>query len=43
MQTLTEIAVEQNTTVIFPLPVELMRMLRDGKKKRVNYNRGPRR
>jgi regulator of protease activity HflC (stomatin/prohibitin superfamily) len=29
LQTLTEIAAEQNSTIIFPLPVELMRMLRD--------------
>ncbi|HEX2458852.1 MAG TPA: slipin family protein [Vicinamibacterales bacterium] len=28
LQTLTEIAAEQNSTIIFPLPVELMRMLR---------------
>jgi regulator of protease activity HflC (stomatin/prohibitin superfamily) len=31
LQTLTEIAAEQNSTIIFPLPVELMRMLRDRK------------
>ena len=42
MQTLTEIAVEQNSTIIFPLPVELMRMLRDSEK-RVTYDRRPRR
>jgi regulator of protease activity HflC (stomatin/prohibitin superfamily) len=30
LQTLTEIAAEQNSTIIFPLPVELMRMLRPG-------------
>jgi regulator of protease activity HflC (stomatin/prohibitin superfamily) len=30
LQTLTEIAAEQNSTIIFPLPVELMRMLRGG-------------
>ena len=29
LQTLTEIAAEQNSTIIFPLPIELMRMLRD--------------
>jgi regulator of protease activity HflC (stomatin/prohibitin superfamily) len=29
LQTLTEIAAEQNSTIIFPLPVELMRMLRE--------------
>jgi regulator of protease activity HflC (stomatin/prohibitin superfamily) len=29
LQTLTEIAAEQISTIIFPLPVELMRMLRD--------------
>jgi regulator of protease activity HflC (stomatin/prohibitin superfamily) len=28
LQTLTEIASEQNSTIIFPLPIELMRMLR---------------
>ncbi|MBI3049477.1 MAG: slipin family protein [Acidobacteria bacterium] len=28
LQTLTEISAEQNSTIIFPLPVELMRMLR---------------
>lgn len=28
LQTLTEIAAEQNSTIIFPLPLELMRMLR---------------
>src|SRR5512134_460468 len=30
LQTLTEIAAEQNSTIIFPLPIELMRMLRGG-------------
>jgi regulator of protease activity HflC (stomatin/prohibitin superfamily) len=30
LQTLTEIAAEQNSTIIFPLPIELMRMLRTG-------------
>ena len=29
LQTLTEIASEQNSTIIFPLPMELMRMVRD--------------
>src|SRR5688572_20238299 len=29
LQTLTEIAAEQNSTIIFPLPMELMRMVRD--------------
>jgi regulator of protease activity HflC (stomatin/prohibitin superfamily) len=29
LQTLTEIAAEQNSTIIFPLPIELIRMLRD--------------
>jgi regulator of protease activity HflC (stomatin/prohibitin superfamily) len=28
LQTLTEIAAEQNSTIVFPLPIELMRMLR---------------
>jgi regulator of protease activity HflC (stomatin/prohibitin superfamily) len=28
LQTLTEISAEQNSTIIFPLPIELMRMLR---------------
>jgi regulator of protease activity HflC (stomatin/prohibitin superfamily) len=32
LQTLTEIAAEQNSTIIFPLPVELMRMLREGQR-----------
>ena len=32
LQTLTEIAAEQNSTIIFPLPMELMRMLRAGEK-----------
>ena len=27
-KTLTEIAAEQNSTIVFPLPIELMRMLR---------------
>ena len=31
LQTLTEIAAEQNSTIIFPLPIELMRMLRTEK------------
>jgi regulator of protease activity HflC (stomatin/prohibitin superfamily) len=31
LQTLTEIAAEQNSTIIFPLPIELMRMLRDNR------------
>jgi len=31
LQTLTEIAAEQNSTIIFPLPIELMRMLRTDK------------
>src|SRR5512139_2598290 len=33
LQTLTEIAAEQNSTIIFPLPIELMRMLRGADKK----------
>jgi regulator of protease activity HflC (stomatin/prohibitin superfamily) len=32
LQTLTEIAAEQNSTIIFPLPIELMRMLRPEKR-----------
>jgi regulator of protease activity HflC (stomatin/prohibitin superfamily) len=32
LQTLTEIASEQNSTIIFPLPMELMRMMRPGEK-----------
>jgi regulator of protease activity HflC (stomatin/prohibitin superfamily) len=32
LQTLTEIAAEQNSTIIFPLPLELMRVLRAGDK-----------
>ena len=31
LQTLTEIAAKQNSTIIFPLPIELMRMLRSDK------------
>ena len=31
LQTLTEIAAEQNSTIIFPLPIELMKMLRSEK------------
>ena len=30
LQTLTEIAAEKNSTIIFPLPIELIRMLRPG-------------
>jgi hypothetical protein len=26
LQTLTEIAVEKNSTIVFPLPIELMRV-----------------
>ena len=33
LQTLTEIASEQNSTIIFPLPMELMRMMRPGEKR----------
>ena len=33
LQTLTEIAAEKNSTIIFPLPIELMRMLRDNEKR----------
>ena len=32
LQTLTEIAAEQNSTIIFPLPMELMGLLRDQKR-----------
>jgi len=32
LQTLTEIASEQNSTIVFPLPMELMRMMRPGEK-----------
>ena len=32
LQTLTEIASEQNSTIVFPLPMELMRMVRPGEK-----------
>jgi hypothetical protein len=28
LQTLTEIAAEKNSTIIFPLPIELMHLLR---------------
>ena len=30
LQTLTEIASEQNSTIIFPLPIDLLRMVREG-------------
>src|ERR687898_2512763 len=30
LQTLTEIGVEKNTTVVFPLPLDLLRMVREG-------------
>ena len=30
LQTLTEIASEQNSTILFPVPIELMRLLRGG-------------
>src|SRR5918994_6255157 len=33
LQTLTEIASEQNSTIIFPLPMELMRMMREGQRR----------
>ena len=29
LQTLTEIAAEKNSTIVFPLPIDLLRMLRD--------------
>ena len=32
LQTLTEIASEQNSTIVFPLPMELMRMMHPGEK-----------
>ena len=32
LQTLTEIASEQNSTIVFPLPMELLRMMRTGEK-----------
>ena len=32
LQTLTEIASDQNSTIVFPLPMELMRMMRAGEK-----------
>jgi regulator of protease activity HflC (stomatin/prohibitin superfamily) len=32
LQTLTEIASEQNSTIVFPLPMELMRMMRPSEK-----------
>ncbi len=32
LQTLTEIASEQNSTIVFPLPMELLRMMRPGEK-----------
>ena len=32
LQTLTEISAEQNSTIIFPMPIELMRMLQRGQR-----------
>ena len=32
LQTLTEIASDQNSTIVFPLPMELMRMMHGGEK-----------
>jgi hypothetical protein len=29
LQTLTEIAAEKNSTIIFPLPIELMHLIKD--------------
>jgi hypothetical protein len=29
LQTLTEIAAEKNSTIIFPLPIDLLRMLKE--------------
>ena len=31
LQTLTEIAAEKNSTIIFPLPIELLQMIRQPK------------
>src|SRR3984957_12687478 len=36
LQTLTEIGVEKNTTIVFPLPVDLLALVRDGLPKIVN-------
>jgi regulator of protease activity HflC (stomatin/prohibitin superfamily) len=36
LQTLTEIASEQNSTIIFPLPMELMRMMRPGDREKTS-------
>jgi regulator of protease activity HflC (stomatin/prohibitin superfamily) len=33
LQTLTEIASEQNSTIIFPLPIDLLRMVQQGERK----------
>jgi hypothetical protein len=33
LQTLTEIGVEQNTTVIFPLPIDILSYFRDASAK----------
>jgi len=30
LQTLTEIGVEKNTTIVFPLPVDILSLMRDG-------------
>ena len=32
LQTLTDIATEQNSTIVFPLPLEMMRMIQRGGK-----------
>jgi hypothetical protein len=32
LQTLTEIASEQNSTIIFPLPIDIMNMIAGGRK-----------
>jgi regulator of protease activity HflC (stomatin/prohibitin superfamily) len=34
LQTLTEISAEQNSTIIFPMPIELLRMLQRGERQR---------
>jgi regulator of protease activity HflC (stomatin/prohibitin superfamily) len=42
LQTLTEIAAEKNSTIIFPLPIELLHLLRDTAARDTDGSRGVR-
>ena len=42
LQTLTEIGVEKNTTIVFPLPIELLSMLNKFSRQ-IETSRSPRR